>query len=239
MPIIARCSCGNRVGVGDAMAGRSIRCPKCGDDMLVPAAGGAAATKSAKPKPGQLPRRGEAAGGVLASSVSINPALVAGAIVVALVLAIGLGLYFGPWRVSNDWAAMQSKANDDVTDVVQFGIQAYLEQNGRYDPSSSHMTPHVDGPVMFIPPLMSFTMPPRIVFHGKTNQGNFAGTYAPATGEIVADVDFGGYSFGGLVDIKRATGQFHMTGRETKDGKITAESNGVPLVLQPPPPPSP
>ena len=241
MPILARCGCGGKIGVGDAMAGRTVRCPKCGEDILVGAAGAPAVSKGAKPAKAAGPsfssgRRPVTGGGVVSSSISINPAYIAVAVVLALVIGCGAALYFGPWRVSNDWAAMQPRANDEITDVVQYGMQAYLQQMGMFDTGSSHFVPHVDGPVMFFAPLMNFTMPPKIVFHGATTQGGFAGTYEPRTGEIAADVEFGGATVGGLIKTRKALGKFHMTGRE-KDGKVTAECNGAPLVLIPPTPP--
>jgi len=67
-----------------------------------------------------------------------------------------------------------------------------------------------------------------VKFVGKSNQGDFSGYYFPATGEIEADMDFGGYAFGGMVNISKSTGKFHMTGR-MRDKQPVAEADGHPL----------
>ncbi len=163
-------------------------------------------------------------------AISVNPALVIAAIVGVVVLVIVLALYFGPWTVGNQWAAMSARANRDVTDVVQFALQAYESEHGMYDAAQSHMSPQIQGDAAFVPPYMAFSMPRHIMFTGKTNQGNYIGTYDTVTGEVAADIETGGYTVGGLVDVKKATGRFHMTGRE-KDGKVEAESDGKPLQI--------
>jgi hypothetical protein len=139
-----------------------------------------------------------------------------------------LVLYLGPWRVAGNWAAMHTRANTEVTDTVDFAIRAYESQHGMYDTSQSHMVPRVDGDAAFFPPAMSFSMPQKVRFKGKTNQGNYTGTWDTATGEIVADIETGGYTVGGMVDVKQATGTFQMTGRE-KNGVVTAEADGQDL----------
>ena len=170
--------------------------------------------------------------------VSVSPTVVVAVAVISILAAIAAALYFGPWTVGTEWAAMSGSANDEVTDVVQYALQAYESERGLYNPNKSHLVPAVQGPVTFVEPIMSFTMPRRIVFRGKTNKGNFVGTFDTKTGEVIADIESGGYSFGGLVDINKATSSFRMTGNE-KDGKVTAESGGKPLVIIRPPPEEP
>jgi len=141
-----------------------------------------------------------------------------------------LALYLGPWTVWKKWGAMSSQANTQITDVVDFAIKAYESQTGAYDASESHNAPRVDGDAAFVPPMMAFSMPRRIIFSGKTNQGNYMGTYDTTNGEIAVDIETGGYTVGGLVDVKKATGKFHTTGRE-KDGTPSAEVDGAPLKI--------
>jgi hypothetical protein len=223
MSIIAQCACGNRMAVVNAMAGKNIICSKCDDHILVPqpsvppagkkAAGKKTAGKNADATP----------------AIHISPGLITAAVVIVVLLVIVLSLYLGPWTVSNKWAAMQPKASDAVTDVVQFSIQAWESEHGMYDASKSHMVPMTDGPVIWIAPI-AMSMPRTVGFSGKTNQGNYVGNYDTTTGEVSVDIQTGGYTVGALVDVKKATGTFHATGT-SKDGKVQAECDGKPLVI--------
>jgi hypothetical protein len=205
--------------VADVMAGRTIPCQKCGSDVTLPSTptGGGAPTTAR--------RKAEAT-----PSVHVSPVLIISAVVGVVVLVIVLALYFGPWTVGNQWAAMKPQANTEVTDVVQFALQAYESQNGMWDTTLPHGSPGVQGDAVFVPPMMVMSMPAKIVFSGKTTQGTYMGTYDTKTGEIVATIETGGYNVGGLVDMKKATGSFKITGRE-KDGKMSAEVDGEPLKI--------
>jgi hypothetical protein len=218
MSIIATCECGNRMALADALAGKSIVCSKCGDRIAVPAASAGPARAGARKKVDAT------------STVSISPGIIAAVVVGALLLVVVLTMYFGPWRVGTQWSAMSDTANDQVTDLVDFAIKAYESQNGMYDAAQSHMVPMTDGKATFVPPYMAFSMPRRIIFSGKTNQGNYMGTYDTTNGEVIADIETGGYSVGGLVDVKKASGKFHITGR-VKDGHAEAECDGQPLKI--------
>jgi hypothetical protein len=125
---------------------------------------------------------------------------------------------------------MSKRANTDVTDVVQYALQAYESEHGMYDASRSHNVPMVQGDAVFVPPLMVMTLPHYMIFTGKTNQGNYIGKYDTTNGEVEADIEVGGWTVGGLVDVRKASGKFHMTGRE-KDGALSAESDGQPLTI--------
>ncbi len=228
MLVKTRCACGKQIGVSDALAGRTVRCPACGNEVLVKAAaapaGGAAAAK----------RKPAAAG----PAVSVSPTVIAAGVVGALVLAVALPLYFGPWRVSSDWAAMAPAANTEVTDVVMFALQARQSRalstmalpDGPAAGLAIGKAPAIEGPATFIPPLMAFTMPQHVIVTGRTSQGGYRGTYDTGTHEVALDVDTGGYSVGGMADLRKATGSMHVTGRE-RDGKVTAEADGAPLQI--------
>ena len=207
------------------MAGKSIICSACGARVQVPAASTAPGGKAAaKRKVDNTP------------SVTVSPALIIGVVIVVLVIGTVLALYLGPWTVGKQWEAMSDKANDQVTDVVDFALRAYESQSGSYDAAQSHMVPMHEGKASFIPPAMAFSLPKKMVFSGKTNQGNYMGTYDTSTGEINADIETGGWTIGGLVDARKATGKFHIAGRE-KNGETTAECDGEPLkiVMRKPP----
>lgn len=216
MAITVRCSCGKKSLVGDKLAGGTIRCTACGNEVAVGA--------PSAPSPAAAKAKAQAAG----SGLSINPTIMIVGIVGILGLVTGLILYFGPWRISTQWAAMKPRANTEVTDVVDFSIRAYESEHGMYDAGTSHLAPRADGDAKFIDPVMSFSMPRKMTFVGKTNEGSYIGTWDTTTGEVVADIETGGYSVGGMVDVSKATGKFHVTGRE-KDGTVTAEVDGEPL----------
>lgn len=170
----------------------------------------------------------------IAPKFYVSKGKIVGVSILALLLLIGLYFYYGPMRVSRQWEALSPGATNQVSDVVTFALQAYLSEKGLYDPSKAHQIPRVEGDVHWFQPLMAITMPQGIGFIGKTNQGNFSGNYHPATGEIDATVAYGGYSFGGLIDIAKATGQIKITGREV-NGQPQAEVDGQALHIVYPP----
>jgi hypothetical protein len=229
MPITVRCTCGKKTSVGDALAGAMIRCSACGEDVFVTAAPAQAAAPAARTRAAatQIPGRPKSKPLPAATAVptlSINPALIIGAIVLVVLIGVVLALYLGPWTVGTKWAAMSKQANGDVTDVVDYAIKAYESEQGMYDANQSHIVPRVEGDATFLTPYMAFSMPRRIPFFGATNQGAYKGTYDTTTGEVIADIDVGGMTVGGMVSVRKASGSFHMTGRE-KDGKVTAEGD--------------
>lgn len=219
MGLLAICECGKRTGVAAVMAGRSIRCSACGNDVFVQPSAPSTAGQST----GRLATRE-------ASAVAVSPTLIRFGIlggVLAIVFAI---FYFGPWRVGSNWAAMSTRANDETTDVIIYALQAYETQSGYSSARMIHMTPQLQGPASFIPPMMAFTMPRNMTFLGKTNRGNYRGTYDTTTGEIDAVIEYDGLTVAGLVDARKARGEFHITGRE-KNGHPTAELGGQPLQI--------
>jgi DNA-directed RNA polymerase subunit RPC12/RpoP len=221
MGIDFQCGCGKQIGVANTMAGRFVRCPQCDGDVLVPKtsarAGGKSAASPARKKPAAAP------------SVVISPTLVTAGIIGGVLAIIVLALYLGPWRVGNQWAAMNSRANDEVTDVIDYALQAYDSQHPDFNSKIIHAPPQLQGPASFIPPMMAFTMPANIIFLGKTSRGNYTGTWDTTTGEVVANIETNGWTIGGLADARKASNTIRITGRE-KDGKVSAEMDGQPLV---------
>jgi len=225
MMVNVKCSCGKRTGVSDAMVGRTIRCPQCGDPVLVVAPTQTAAKNSAKTKTKpktEIPAIHLSGGTIL--------------LLVVLISGIGMTLFFklGPARVWQQWEAMAPTATGQITDVVSFGLQAYLSQHDLYDPTNSNRRPGVNGPINFVEPYFAVTLPKTIVFNGKTDQGDFVGSYNTQTGEITAEVAYGGRTFGGQVTLNQATNWFNMTGRDV-NGVPEAESDGVKLTIYYPP----
>jgi hypothetical protein len=216
MAIIAQCECGRKTQVADVLAGKTIKCPKCGKPVLVPATAGAPASalKVKKSSP----------------AVYVSPGKILAAVTV-LILVTGAILFFvGPYRVWNQWEIIGPKAGTQVSDVVAFALQAYLSNNGMYDPGRPHHIPGVDYPPQFYRPLLNMSMPEKVEFSGKSNQGDYSGTYDTTSGEIEADVSYGGMSVAGLVDLSKSTGKIHITGREINE-KPEAEMNGTKMTL--------
>src|SRR3954471_3142335 len=47
MPILLTCECGKQLRVKDENAGRRVKCPACGHEMVAPTGGGEAAVRTA------------------------------------------------------------------------------------------------------------------------------------------------------------------------------------------------
>jgi hypothetical protein len=219
MAIVAQCECGKKTQVADVLAGKTIKCTRCGKPMVVPAASGPTPASVAKAKKQSSPAVYVSAGKILAA-------------ISALAIAILATLFFvGPYRVWHQWDAIGPKAGDQVSDVVGFALKAYLSTTGAYDPTRSHHIPGVDYPPQFYRPLLNMSMPKKVDFSGKSNQGDYSGKYDTTTGEIEADVAYGGMSIAGLVDLSKSIGKFHITGREVNDGKPEAEMNGTKMTI--------
>jgi len=181
-------------------------------------------TPAAAPAGGRKPIKKEKA----SPTVYISTGKIVGLVTLGLLLTLGLMFYFGPVRVWHQWEDVGPKAHDDVSDVITFGLQAYLSQQGDFDPTDSHGAPSVDGNVSFFRPTLVMSMPEKVRFFGKSSQGDFTGYYHPSNGEIEADVSYGGMTFAGAVNLAKSTGQFHMTGRMA-NGFPQAEVNGTPI----------
>jgi len=210
-----RCTCGNSSGVSDALAGKTIRCSRCGELIKVGAPKPSGPTQAMK-------RRKET------PAISISPGQIRAMSVIGGVILLVAIFYFGPVRTWHQWNQLEPTASNQVKDVILFGLEAYLSEHGKYDPAFQHLAPQIDEEVHFFPPVLSMSMPEKLAFLGKTNEGNYGGTYDTRTGDIQANVEYGGYSVAGLVDVKQAPGSFQMTGREI-DGVPAAEVNGISL----------
>lgn len=210
MPITVQCACGKRTGVSDALAGKTVRCPKCGDPVFVAAS----------------PQAGKAAGKDATPGFYMSQGQIIGLCVVAGLVIIGLLTYLGPVRVSRQWDAKEEQALGTVMHLVSYSLKAYLSQTGDYDPSVPHNIPSVErSSVGFDKPMFRMTLPRKVRFMGASTQGGFEGNYDTQTGAIEADVEYGGYTVAGMVAIKKPTGKFHLVAHE-ENGKAIVEVDG-------------
>lgn len=218
MAINVRCACGRRTAVGDALAGRTIRCPACGDEIFVVASA---------PAPG----KGGAAKQKAGPAIELSRGQVISLWAIGILLVVGGAFYLGPVRVWQQWGAMQPKASQDVGDLIVDALKQHMKDEDP-DPRSRRRMPSVErNDVSFFQP-MALTMPEKVFFIGKSNQGTFSGHYHTRTGEMDADVSYGGYSVAGMVDISRPRGTFHLVGRVV-NGRREFEFDGKKTVIDP------
>ena len=217
MAISVQCSCGKRTAVSDALAGKSIRCPACGEGVFV--AGSA-------PAPGRAGGKRKQAGPGFELSGGQKVALW----VIAILLVLGGGFYVGPVRVWQQWSALEPKATQDIQNLVIDSLNQHMKEEDP-DPRTRRRKPSVEShDITFFTP-MALTMPQKVGFIGKSNQGTFSGDYKPGTGEVDATVAYGGYSVGGMVDIGKPRGTFHLVGRVV-DSKREFEIDGKKTVIE-------
>ena len=234
MPIVAKCACGKRIGVADALAGRTVRCPACGEGVLVTPAAAASPGGGGPRSPAAVAQARRAANA--SPAVTVSPGIIIAAVVGVALVAIVCVLYFGPWRTGQQWAAMAPQANTTVTDVVMFALQAH-QSSAVLDGAdrgpggvSVGKAPAIEGPAVFVPPMGAFSLPRRIVVSGRTSQGGYIGTYDTVNGEVAVTLEVGGYTVGGMADLHKPTGKIQVVGRE-QNGVVTAESDGQPMTI--------
>ena len=221
MAITVQCGCGKRTAVSDALAGKSIRCPACGEGVFV----AASAPGSAGGKSG-AGARGKQAGPGFELSGGQKVALW----VIGGLLLIGGVFYVGPVRVWQQWGAMEPKASEDVRDLVIYSLNEHMKEENP-DPRMRRRQPSVErGDLSFFTP-MALTMPQKVGFFGKSSQGTFSGNYSTGTGEVDATVSYGGLTLSGMVDVSRPKGTLHVVGRVV-DGKRDVEIDGKKTVIE-------
>ena len=213
--------------VSDALAGKSVRCSSCGEMIFCQAAKGPPGAPAAKPG-APVKKQQESAG------MYISPGMITAGVVVGLLLIIGLLFYIGPVRVGHQWEAIDMKARNTVMNVITYAIKARLSEEGEYDPA--HHAPAIErSDLTFDRPLLALSLPRKVRFDGKSNNGGFTGFYDTETGEVEADVEAGGYTVGGMVNLKKPTSLFHMTAKEVPNADPAVQIEGKPAKVIPPP----
>lgn len=212
LSITVQCVCGKRTIVSDALAGKMMRCPGCGNEVATAAAG-----------PGKGKAGGKARQAGPAFELSRGQMMLLCA-VGALLLLGGL-FFFGPMHVWSQWSDLQPKASLNVQDLVMDSLKEHQKEEA-FDMGGHRFQPTVEShDVTFLQPILAFTMPDTVAFVGKSNEGNFGGNYNTRTGEVDATVSYGGYSVAGMVDVKKPEGTFHLVGRMV-NGKPEMEIDG-------------
>jgi len=230
-----KCGCGKRMVVSDALAGKSVRCSACGEMIFCQADKNAPpSAKGARPSSkGAKPGSPAAAKSQNDASMYVSPGMIIAGVVVAILLLVGLIFYFGPVRVGHQWDAIDMQARNTVMNVVTYALKAKLSEEGEYDPA--HHSPAIErSDLTFDRPLLAMSLPKRIRFDGKSNNGGFTGYYDTETGEVEADVECGGYTVAGMVNLKKPTNQFHMTAKEVNNDPVV-QIEGKPAKIIPPP----
>lgn len=207
MAITIQCVCGKRTVVSDALAGKVVRCPACGDAVVV--------TGSAVISTGSAPAAGKARGKTQQRSpaIDLSRGQIVGLFLIGGLLLLGGIFYFGPMRVWREWGALEPKASGTVQDLIVFSLKQHMKEED-LDTMARRRQPSVERhDVSFFQPIIAMTMPDKIAFIGKSNQGTFSGHYDTRTGEMDATVSYGGYSVAGMVDVMKPAGTFHLVGR--------------------------
>src|ERR1041384_2310444 len=170
MAILINCTCGKRMMVGDEKAGRYVQCPACGKSVLTNVAG-----RKVQGRDTSAPAK---------VSISWGPIIKIGSIVA--VIGIIAALYFGPYKVQQEFDAMTPAMRGNITDVITRGLE-FASHSGMFeDPRAiSHYTPSVHE-ITVIRPFLVMSLPQEIQFLGNSTEGDFKGKYDSRTNEVSA-----------------------------------------------------
>src|SRR6266566_976474 len=195
-------SCGKRLNVKDELVGKKVKCPGCKTAFTATKVGGAGQAIRVKPK--VVKEKGP--------KVAISWGFVSMIVGALLVVGAIVAIVFGPVRAKNQWDPMAEKAESDVRDVVERGLQVHMMNIGLWSPKDRGQPPSLYE-VHMLWDLMVMGLPEHIRFKGTTSEGEYTGTYNTKTFEVVADVEIGGVVVPG-------------TGEATKHGTTKVKVNG-------------
>src|SRR5712671_1159617 len=161
MAILVVCdSCGKRLNVKDELVGKKVKCPAC-KTAFTASPSGAVKVKPKGPKE-------------KAAKVSISWGfvfMIAGAVaVVGIIVAI----VFGPVRAKKQWDPMAEKAETQVRDVLERGLQVEMERGGMWSPGDKGQAPAIHE-VQMLWDLMVMSLPELMHFKGTTTEGEYTG----------------------------------------------------------------
>ena len=170
-------TCGKRLNVKDELVGKKLKCPACKNPFTASPSGAIRVKKMEKGK---------------SAKVSISwgfIAMIAGGVAV---LGLILLIVFGPVRAKNQWDPMSEKAQSDINDVVERGLQVAMERKGEWTPGAKGQAPVVHE-VQMLWDMFVIGLPQEIKFRGTTTEGAYTGTYNTKTLEVNAEVELGGH----------------------------------------------
>ena len=216
MPVSISCTgCGKMLTVRDELIGKRIKCPQCGARFT---AAQAIAESRQKQSVGGIGHR-----------IHISPTVI---MVIVAVLLIPGGLLFwklGPGKARQQFNEMLPKIDEDVKDVVDRALQAWLSQHEVFDPLHPHLAPKTLD-VQYVFGYMPITVPTKLHFAGLTTQGLMVGDYFTHTGEIQVDVEIGGMATSGLL-VRHGNKVIKVAGHVT-NGEVIATMNGAPADIK-------
>lgn len=235
MAMAVVCSgCGKSLNVKDELVGKSIRCPACKETFVAKAATAAPSAWSAGASKGKVAAKKDQA----VPKLHLSPGMIAFVAALIIIPLILIFWNFGPGAVRAEIAARESKIDDDIRDVVEWVLRVKSENSFRGFSRVGGLrtappAPRVHSVAILWSPLY-MSMPEKVGFAGTSSEGLFQGFYYPKTGEVEAELDFGGTVLPSGVLMKRGNEQFKVTGRVKEGAGLTAEIEGKPAVLKPP-----
>src|SRR5438445_3478313 len=167
-------SCGKRLNVRDELVGKKVKCPGC-KTTFTASPSGAIRMKRKGPKE---------KGAKVSISWGFVSMIALGVAIVGMIVAI----VFGPVRAKKDWDPMAEKAEADVGDVVERGLQVHMERIGLYNPKVDRQPPTLHE-VHVVWDMLVMGLPDLIHFKGTTSEDGYQGTYTTTTLEVAPDVE--------------------------------------------------
>jgi hypothetical protein len=216
MPISVSCMrCGKALKIKDEYIGKRIKCPQCSATFTT---GEAQATQQVQKK------TADASSKMPALHLGTGAKLFLGAFI--LIAGSFAGWKLGPGRIISNWTAMEPKARDNVSDVINRGLQSYTSHMGYIGGGLGLNSPQVQRMTFMLSP-MPLTTPDWVGFVGSSSAGNFHGRYYLGSGEVEADADVVVTVFARGGGRAHETRTFHVTGR-MKGDELTVEVDGKP-----------
>ena len=205
-------TCGKRLNVKEESVGKKVKCPACKNPFVASPSGAIRVKKVEKGK---------------AAKVSISwgfIGMIAGGVAV---LGIILLIVFGPVRAKKEWDPMSAKAENDIRDVVERGLQVAMERKGEWSQGDKGQAPTVNE-VLMLWDMMVMGLPEHIKFKGTTNQGEYTGTYNTRTLEVNAEVELGGHVVAGTGEAQVHGDTKAKVRGYNKDGDFKVWVDGTP-----------
>src|SRR5258706_1866254 len=154
--------------------------------------------------------------------------MIAGAVaVVGMIVAI----VFGPVRAKKQWDPMAEKAEQQVRDVLERGLQVEMERGGMWSPGDKGQAPAIHE-VQMLWDLMVMSLPELMHFKGTTTEGEYTGTYNTKTQEVLADVEIGGHVVPGTGEAVRHGDRKVKVKGWNKDGDFKVWVDGTPATFK-------